>query len=99
GISLSAGGSVTNGGTIHGFDGVDLTAGGSVTNQAGATIATDSGGRAGIRAFGVATVSNAGEISGSDFANIGWSGVGLYAGGSVINKAGATITAPYAVYV
>jgi hypothetical protein len=99
GISLSAGGSVTNGGTIHGFDGVDLTAGGSVTNQAGATIATDSGGRAGIRALGVATVSNAGEISGSDFANIGWSGVGLYAGGSVINKAGATITAPYAVYV
>jgi hypothetical protein len=44
-------------------------------------------------------VSNAGTISGSESYNIGWSGVGLYAGGSVINEAGGTITAPYAVYI
>jgi hypothetical protein len=96
---------VTNkGGISGGLYGVSLSGGGSVTNKAGATI---SGGNSGLSLYqyngytyvspfangggvrilgGAGTVTNAGKIGGAAF------GVDLAAGGSVTNKAGATIS-------
>jgi hypothetical protein len=98
---LGAAGMVTNAGKISGAAfGVDLASGGSVTNRVGATVSGslihgvydyDLSAGVGILVAGAAgTVTNAGAIT--DFDN----GVELQAGGSVTNKAGATISGYYA---
>jgi hypothetical protein len=96
GISLSAGGSVTNGGTIHGYRGVELAEGGLVTNEAGGAINSYGQGSTGVLAFGPATVTNAGAITAATV-GIGGNAVALYGGGSITNKAGATITGGYGI--
>lgn len=85
---LNAGGTVTNGGTIDAAGGVALFGSGttgttSIANQAGGTIA--SGFRA-IDLANVATVTNAGTISGGTS-----TGVLLHAGGSVDNAASGAV--------
>jgi hypothetical protein len=71
---------------------VFLSAGGSVTNEAGGTI----DGFNGIKAFGVANVTNGGTIIASTVGN-GGNAVTLYGGGSVVNQAGATIRGGFGV--
>jgi fibronectin-binding autotransporter adhesin len=97
GVDLTAGGSVTNGGTISGFRGIELSAGGSVTNKAGGVINSYGQFGTGVRAFGPATLTNAGAITASTI-GVGGNAVAIYAAGSVVNKTGATIIGGYGVY-
>jgi hypothetical protein len=96
GVHLTVGGSITNGGTINGYRGIELSAGGSVTNEAGGAINSYGQGFTGVRAFGPATLANAGAITASTI-GIGGNAVALYGGGSITNKAGATITGGYGI--
>ena len=93
GISLKGpGGSIVNSGTIAGNTaasgyGVDLENGGAVTNASTGVI---SGGEDAIFVYAAAgTITNSGTIS-SSFDD----GIGLFAGGSVINTVGGVIKAP-----
>jgi hypothetical protein len=89
GISFASAGTITNAGTIAGYQaGIVLTAGGSVTNQSDGTI---SGFDAVDAKNNPATVVNAGVIAGKYTANNA-DGVYLQAGGSVTNQSGGTIS-------
>jgi hypothetical protein len=93
GMSLhSAGSSIVNSGSISGYSGsggygVDLEDGGSVTNTSTGSI---SGGEDAIFGYGApVTINNSGQLI-STFDD----GVGLFGGGSVINRAGGVIRTP-----
>jgi hypothetical protein len=93
GLSLhSAGSSIVNSGSISGYSGsggygVDLEAGGTVTNTSAGYI---TGGEDAIFGYGAAVnIDNSGQIV-STFDD----GIGLFGGGSVINRAGGVIRAP-----
>ena len=93
GISLhSAGSSIVNSGSISGYSGsggygLDLEAGGTVTNTSAGYI---TGGEDAIFGYGAAVnINNSGQIV-STFDD----GIGLFGGGSVINRAGGVIRAP-----
>jgi hypothetical protein len=100
GISLAAGGTVINAGSIGANTsasngvGVSLAAGGAVTNQSGGAIS----GPFGVQITSAAgTVVNAGTIGGSG-TSVARAGVRLSGGGSVTNQAGGTISGFYAVW-
>ncbi len=93
GISLKgSGGSIVNSGTISGNGsssgyGVDLEKGGALTNTATGTI---TGGEDAVFVYAApATITNSGTIS-SSFDD----GLGLFAGGNVVNNVGGVIKAP-----
>jgi hypothetical protein len=101
GVTVLNAGSVSASGTAG--VGIYLYGGGSVTNAAGAYI----GGYRGIGANGAATIDNFGVIQGSTVgggtaiglgAIYGGAGIYLYAGGSVTNEAGGTISGYVGVY-
>jgi hypothetical protein len=100
GISLAAGGTVINSGSIGAATtasngvGVSLAAGGVVTNQSGGAIS----GPFGVQASAApATVVNAGTITGNATA-VARAGVKLSAGGSVTNQSGGTISGFYGLW-
>ncbi len=112
GVALAAGGTVTNSGSIDAkgtiTSGIDLDEGGTVTNLARGTISGESGVReSGLYEAGgaAATVTNAGSITGTTATTVNSTeifgdGVGLWAGGTVTNDAGGSITgARYGVYI
>ena len=93
GVSFKgSGGSIVNSGTISGYGGssgygVDFEDGGTITNASTGTI---SGGEDAIFVYSAAgTINNSGTIT-SSFDD----GVGLFAGGSVVNNAGGIIKTP-----
>jgi len=92
GISLHSSSSIVNSGSISGYSGsggygVDLESGGSVTNTSTGSI---TGGEDAIFGYGAPVqIDNSGQIK-STFDDA----IGLFGGGSVINRAGAVIQAP-----
>jgi Bacterial Ig-like domain len=93
GVSFKgSGGSIVNSGTISGYSGssgygVDFEDGGTITNASTGLI---SAGEDAIFVYGAAgTINNSGTIS-SSFDD----GIGLFAGGSVVNNAGGVIKTP-----
>jgi hypothetical protein len=83
-------GTVENYGIIGGSGGIYLHAGGTVTNAAGALITGSRNGA--VYAGQVATVINAGTISGTGTGFYSNYGIYLFAGGVVTNAAGALIS-------
>ena len=93
---FGATGTVVNSGSIFATasDVIALNLGGSVSNAAGASIASQgTAGAAVYIAGGAGTVDNSGSIIGIDY------GVDLALGGTVVNNAGANITARRAVVI
>ena len=93
GVSFKgSGGSIVNSGTISGYSGsggygVDFEDGGTITNASTGSV---TGGEDAVFVWGAAgTINNSGTIS-SSFDD----GIGLFAGGSVINNAGGVIKTP-----
>jgi hypothetical protein len=87
GVALTAGGSVTNFGSIAGRDGVGLSSGGTVTNAQAATIAGLGPSGVGLFIGGNAgTLTNAGQVAGPRI------GALVVAGGTIANNVTGVIS-------